>query len=204
MTDEWVVDDVRLGDAKRRAHLLSPPTPGDLISLVGSHCSSVQAELRVDQMGGLKRVIGRFPIDAGLFDWLWNSSSGYRAHYLRSPDEGEDFNRRIVEPLGQTLAVQLIRMDHLNLGRALASVLGPHGKIWPPYDWEAFALGPAAIRPVFWMENIKRNDIMHLGLRAATMKSPGIEFKGTFVDNQERAVRTKSHRADELHLYGIT
>ena len=140
-------------------------------------------------MGGYQRASITIPMSQALVDQLMNGPTGYRAHYAASVEDGEKFNRALVE----AIAPLVIETEGLYAGffsRAFcnASLMGRFTKVWfpkhltdPSAQVELLQLEAAITHPA-WVAHWHSLPRPHKGLLAPMPEPPAILLNGTFVD----------------------
>jgi hypothetical protein len=146
------------------------------------------------------RVVTQIPVEVAFFDELFNGRCGYRAQYYLSPEEGETFNRRVIEALEP--AVANLNLAALGISRDLIrrSLLGPYSKIWAFDEQAAFdAAAPGMLMPGRWRSN-------GAGRGTRLPLTAILDFKGTFLQPNGAywVDPIKLTRANDLHERGYT
>jgi hypothetical protein len=191
----WNLDE--LEDRERRARLLNPRAPGELLAAAVGEAARASRDGTITlnwepsrDWPGCYRIVGKIPVSKLLFDELFNGRSGYRAQYYLSVEEGERYNRAIVDgltPAVQELHGRLIGCD--GPSKPLAQSLGGgSSKIWMPEDEEVLKEAPAALRPPRWREFWREREGAW-GLRVPMPPSPQINL-------------TKPDRGRHIHQEG--
>lgn len=209
--EEW--DLAALADEGRRAGLLNPPSPRELIEAVGKDAENSAGQGKVyltwepaidqDAPTDIARLWARIPITEITFDQLFNGRGGYRAQYYLSPRQGLIFNRAIVDSLIPAvkhayavapLAVPFELVDQ--------SIREAHSKIWIFKDQEAFDEAPENIlNPPRWVDNRATR-----GRRIPLPAHFSIDLKGTFINpktGRSWVHEYKLDRAEDLHARGF-
>jgi hypothetical protein len=206
--EDW--DLSNLNDGNRRERLSRGTSAGELIvQLVTAASQAMQNNQIVlewqqatdkEAPPNTFRVVTQIPVDEAFFDELFNGRSGYRAQYYLSPEEGEAFNRRVIEVLEPVVAT--VDLAALGVSRALirGSLLGPYSKIWAFDEQAAFdAATPGMLMPARWRSN-------GAGRGTRLPLASCVDVKGTFIqpDGQYWVDELKLDRAMDLHLKGYT
>jgi hypothetical protein len=103
MPSLWTLDEFDAHDSVRALHLRSAPPWSELIeSVCGALRAAVEsknARFGVDESGRDSRDVRgvvQFPLGTLLFDWLFNSTSGYRAQYRIGLAHGLAMNAQLI------------------------------------------------------------------------------------------------------------
>lgn len=152
------------------------------------------------------------PVSEALFSALMNGRSGYRAHYAQSIEQGETFNRWIIERVvSPIIAFRECYEGTMTGDFVAASLRGPHTKIWFPKAisdpsasvWRSGL--PEVIRWPQWVSYWKHKARPRKGLLAPVPEEPAILLNGTFVAPDASSVwEQKPCRSRELHKRGWT
>lgn len=209
---QW--DLTALADDERRARLLDPPSPQELIDAVikDAEHSAGQGKARLawepaidpDAPPDLVRLWAQIPVTQIIFDQLFNGRSGYRAQYYLSPGDGLIFNRAIVDSLiptvKQAYATGPVPIPFKVLEQSIREA---HSKIWIFEDEDAFNEAPANIlNPPRWVANQADR-----GRRIPLPHHLSIDLKGTFITSMIAKPwlhEYKLDRAEDLHAKGFT
>jgi hypothetical protein len=186
---EWDLSGMEERDRDRAARLLDPPSGEELISAVAAQALEAAIQGRSSWswqhgkvMAGCGRAIGSFPLYADTFDALFNGRSGYRAQYYLSCQEGIEFNARLISALQKPLRLACERAPTDLVASLQHSFEGPYSKIWVLCDGGPFCGAPKdEFKPRSWFE---RNPAS-MGLRAPFPDLPGIEIKGSWMNNSD-------------------
>lgn len=171
--------------AFRHARLLDVPTPDELLTkLLNETSAAVEArKVRLvwqpsTEAPGFFRVEAVIPLGEETFDQFFNGRSGYRAQYYLSPEEGVLFNRDVLQGLKERLTEAFTRqLVPVGLDLVLASIDGPHSKVWVYGEQSPFNNAPEfSLNPRRWVEN----DAC-LGRRAPLPTHLSLELKGVFI-----------------------
>lgn len=126
---QWTFDK-SLGDVRLRA-LAEPPSFSDIVESIRDdmHVLCCHPE-RCDVAQGFERIIYCVKVKRELFDMFFNSWTGYRAAYYRSPYQGLEANAQAIN----VLTPKLVASDATNGQRThqfiKESLLSPSAKIW--------------------------------------------------------------------------
>jgi hypothetical protein len=197
-------------DDDRRERLLGGASAGVLLDRLAAAASQARQNNQIvlewqqatdkEAPPNTFRVVTQIPVEEAFFDELFNGRCGYRAQYYLSPEEGEAFNRRVIEvlePIAATAESAVLGVPHDLIRRSL---LGPYSKIWAFDEQAAFdAAMPGMLMPARWRSNgAGRGTRLPLASR--------VDVKGTFVqpDGQYWVDELKLDRPMDLHLKGYT
>jgi hypothetical protein len=141
-------------------------------------------------------------------DVLFNGRSGYRAQYDLSCEEGNHFNRLLVEALTKAAQhVRTLRPLTQDWDLVSRSFDGPWSKIWVHDDRTHFNAAIHAgwmLRPPSWVKNSHCETV---GLSAPLPKVLKVNLKGTWVTDRDHQHRLdaewKSDRCLRLHERGF-
>jgi hypothetical protein len=210
--EEWPLSD--LVELERRTRLLNPFSPENLLAAAFREAedSARQDLVTLDWQEttdpeaprGFFRLVAQIPASETIFDQLFNGRSGYRAQFYLSPQEGEAFNRAIVDGLRGAVAIAFTRRPlDVSLQLIEQSLSGPYSKIWVFKDKQAFNKAQAdTLNPPRWVQNSA-----HLGRRLPLPSHLGVDLKGTFINptSGEKWVREyKRNRCDDLYRRGYS
>jgi hypothetical protein len=116
--DEWGFSTIALDDPERAARLAAAGSPDLLISEV---CKALdlalaasEARVGFDWKGTVIstwRTTFQLRVDERLYDWFFNSRTGYRAHFWHSCEAGLAFNAQMVIRLRAVIERQLTGSD---------------------------------------------------------------------------------------------
>jgi len=102
----WRFDEIHAVNPERASRLESAGSPDELIAALTEalEASLASKTARFGKEPYSKghdeyRIVVQFWIGADLFDWCFNASTGYRAHFRASPECGLNFNQLIIEAL---------------------------------------------------------------------------------------------------------
>lgn len=205
-----------LGDkiAWRHTRLLDVPSPDELLALLHSEsvaCARAGRIVLTWKPGvhaaarSFKQVMTQIRLEAETFDQFFNGRSGYRAQYYLSPEEGVLYNRDVLQALREAIVhgYSLRPLDDAPLDLVLASLDGPHAKVWVHGEKEAFREAePKMVNPPRWVEADA-----YAGRKAPLPKDPLLDVKGALIHPETREVWVdpwKENRACELHQKGYT
>ncbi|MGL3214042.1 hypothetical protein [Bradyrhizobium sp. BR 1433] len=206
-TSDW--DLTNLNDVERRIHLLEEVSGDDLISGLTTAAKKAAGEGQADfewqraadteAPPNTFRIVSQIPLPERFFDQLFNGRSGYRAQYYLSPQEGEAFNRRIIDALESELAHPASITLGVSRSLIARSFMGAYSKIWVANEREAFDAAPSGrLMPPQWRCCAGRGTRLPLASH--------LDIKGTFIqpDETEWVDPLKLGRAIDLHTRGYT
>jgi hypothetical protein len=149
--DTWVLHE--LDDLERKRRLLNPPPAAELLA------SAVRIAMQAATEGGIilkwcpsrdwpgcYGIVAKIPITSLVFDQFFNGRSGYRAQYYLSVEEGNEYNRAIIEGLIPAVQVAHARLSggfEASWDLVQHSLRGGSSKIWIPKDEECLRAAPA-------------------------------------------------------------
>ncbi|MDD1532715.1 hypothetical protein C7U89_01480 [Bradyrhizobium sp. WBOS4] len=145
------------------------------------------------------RIVCQIPLPEPSFDQLFNGRCGYRAQYYLSPEEGEAFNRRIIDVLEQMLVVPASARLGVPQPAIQRSFKGGYSKIWAFDERRVFdEAAPGMLMPPRWRSYAGRGTRLPLASR--------LDVKGTFIqpDGTDWVDPLKLTRASDLHERGYT
>lgn len=203
--------------AERRYRLLKgAPSSASLIAVFGkaATCQAEDGSLKISwheasEARGHFRVEATVFVTSEQFDWIFNGSTGCRAAYWVSVDEGRRFNSLLLQSIEPAF-----RMAWLGCARQVSweharlSLVGKHSKLWAPErkisapneceDWGAHGL---LIPDRWWKENDYNE-----GTCLPMPWPPRLEVKGTFInpEGHDWLPKKKARRHDEIHETGFT
>lgn len=206
--EEW--DLSALNDDDRRERLLRGVSAGELLDRLAAAASQARQNNQIilewqpatdkEAPADTFRVITQIPVEEAFFDELFNGRCGYRAQYYLSPEEGETFNRRVIEALEPMVVTADSAVLGVSRDLIRRSLLGPYSKIWAFDEQAAFdAALPGMLMPARWRSNgAGRGTRLPLASR--------VDLKGTFVqpDGQYWVDQLKLDRSMDIHLKGYT
>jgi hypothetical protein len=161
---------------------------------------------------GYFRASVNIPLSARLFDQFLNGSSGYRAQYFIGIDNGERFNRILVE----RIAPLIVEAEDLYRGRfdrlfCERSLLGPFTKFWyskeitDPSASEYLSGLPEVIRVGTWVSYWRQRPKPWKGLLAPLPEDKCVLLNGTFINPENGdAYEQKPERSRHIHECGWT
>src|SRR5258705_8265307 len=193
----------------RVAHLDSAPSSDDLLD-------EVVREIRANadrtefcwqpgkSMVGCFRVGASMPCTAPVYDWLFNGPTGYRAQYYNSEQDGEAFDRALVDGAAALLINSISWPDFDastgDLGKL--SLRGFQSKLG--FDDKAFkGAPPRELLIDRWVKNTGGADVMNV--RAPRPEKPVLTFWGTWVRAATQRCEfdeSKKDRATDVRLRG--
>lgn len=110
MPSLWTLDEFDVQDPIRARHLRqSPPWPelvGAVLAALRVAVESKYARFGIDESGREVRDlrgITQFPLGTSLFDWLFNSTTGYRAQFRVGRANGLAMNTQLISEIGAEL-----------------------------------------------------------------------------------------------------
>lgn len=202
--------------AERRDLLLKgAPSSASLIAVFGkaATCQAEAGSLKISwheasEAPGHFRVEATVFVTSEQFDWIFNGSTGYRAAYWVSVEEGQCFNRQLLQSIEPAFRIAWLGCARqVSWEHARLSLLGKHSKLWAPErkisapneceDWGAYGL----LIPDRWKGNGYNE-----GTRLPMPCRPRLEVKGTFINSEEHdwLPKKKARRHDEIHKTGFT
>jgi hypothetical protein len=111
---DWSFEKIGAVDPERANRLEAAEPPEALIQALEAalECALGHGEIRagIDSLGNQFmecRVIIQFKVDVEIYDWFFNSRTGYRARFWMRPVVGTLFNTKIVHKLRDVLACHL-------------------------------------------------------------------------------------------------
>ena len=192
-------------DRDRAQRLLRAIPPEDLIDRVAREAMDGALSLGStwrwqsgDDMAECGRVIVVIPLTADTFDDLINGRCGYRAQYYFSVSDGEHFNKALVTSLSGA-AKQIFESGPKSPGWPVVerSIMGPDSKIGVNGDAEPFRDAPKGeFSPRRWAHRAHT-----IWLRAPLPQHPGIELKGTWLDEKDQSYRLDPTKSDRHKVY---
>lgn len=110
----WDFDEIAYVEPARAEHLKAAPSPGQIAALAVQKFEVAFARCAV-QVGWAEardrppdaRVVVQFEIGCGLYDWLFNACTGYRAQFRLDPELGWEYNRELIDAFRGVLAARL-------------------------------------------------------------------------------------------------
>ncbi len=161
---------------------------------------------------GYFRASVNIPLSARLFDQFLNGNSGYRAQYFIGTENGECFNRMLVERIAPLIVeaedLYRDRFDRLFCERSL---LGPFTKFWyskeitDPSAREYLSGLPEVIRVGAWVTYWRQCPKPWKGLLAPMPEDRCVLLNGTFVHPETDDVyEQKPERSLHIHECGWT
>jgi hypothetical protein len=216
--EEW--DLSKLPDAVRRQRLLHPPSAECLLTRLINEATSAAENgklclnLEPCETPGYSeysRLQTQIPVNKCTYDLLFNGRSGYRAQYYLSPEEGNTYNRQIIDDLipvlirtaGGQKAENSVDPDLVQLSLKSMSKLAWYGSY---KDALIFYRCPKTLSVPRWNDywNSKPS-CWPMGLIAFMLDNPRVFLKGAFVDpNRGDIYDNKPDRANDLHKRGWT
>jgi hypothetical protein len=206
--EDW--DLSNLNDGNRRERLLRGTSAGELIVQLATAASQAMQNNQIvlewqqatdkEAPPNTFRVVTQIPVGEVFFDELFNGRSGYRAQYYLSPEEGEAFNRQLIEALEPMVANADLAPLGVSQDRIRRSLLGRHSKIWAFDEQVAFdAATPGTLMPARWRSN-------GAGRGTRLPRASHLDFKGTFLQPNGAywVDPIKLTRANDLHERGYT
>lgn len=198
-----------LPDTDRRMRLLEEVSSDSLVSRLIAATDQALAADRVEFQwqraedkeapSDTHRIVSQIPLPEQLFDRLFNGRCGYRAQYYLSPEEGEAFNRRVIDALEQVLVAPASTKLEISPGRIQRSFKGNYSKIWAFDETRVFdAAAPGMLMPPKWKSYAGRGTRLPL----ATY----LDVKGTFIqpDGTDWLDPIKLTRASDLNERGYS
>ena len=110
---EWGLREIEQESQGRASRLAEAGSPEALIDALDNALSeALLRDLRIgfdgiDNNLASPRITIQFPVSSCLYDWFFNSRTGYRAQYWISADTGHKFNVSILSRLRATIERQL-------------------------------------------------------------------------------------------------
>jgi hypothetical protein len=203
---EWGLQGMR--DESRRARLLNPPSPEELITIVAREAMEAALARRFDvrcqdgdNMKGCARARAAIPLCVPTFDLLFNGRSGYRAQYYLSESEGIEFNRLITTALCETARVAHdATPDARGWTFVEKSLQGSWTKIWVHGDRKPICgVDPNEFRPARWA----RDYPYVIWVRAPLPDAPALDLIGSWVEDETGSIRQdivwKGDRAKRIY-----
>jgi hypothetical protein len=160
-----------------------------------------------------RRIVVVARTDRGVFDWFFNSTHGYRAAYFRSPAEGVEANKLLLD------AVSGVLLRDLPGGKRVQEFAAESFDCWSSKAWLVEA-GKDCVQ-YGWAGEFSYNhpetpEILN-GRWEASEGEPGrhgrraprgelLLFCGGFLDakGNEWIAWNKRHRAEQIHRHGWT
>jgi hypothetical protein len=202
--------------AERRYRLLKgAPSSASLIAVFGkaATCQAEDGSLKISwheasEARGHFRVEATVFVTSEQFDWIFNGSTGYRAAYWVSVEEGQCFNRQLLQSIEPAFRIAWLGCARqVSWKHARLSLLGKHSKLWAPErkisapneceDWGDYGL----LIPDRW-----KGDSYNEGTRLPMPCRPRLEVKGTFINSEghDWLHPNKAQRHDQIHETGFT
>jgi hypothetical protein len=235
--NDWCFDEMARHDDQREreraARLetgIEPDTLTEQLSMsMIAGIKDGRARYGLDRSNANPRITIQIPVTPVLYDHFYNGRRGYRAHYWSAPDDGNDFDSRLVCLLRQAISSHMpakidgrkidVRTDKgtrsdVDVGSCpisrefvLRSLAPEASKAWICERLITGKEGPlesqafGVIGPRLIVEKWKA---CADGLRAPCGK--WLDFKGGFVDDNGSMTPTKNrnHRAKHIHDSGWT
>lgn len=208
-------EDWRLSTAldARRDRLIDAVSPETLLERVANEAAAA-ADSRAIQLCweestdtdriGYFRVSIQIPLTEATFDQLFNGSTGYRAQYYLSPEEGILYNRDILQSLLPAIRASYSKQPlRVALELVEQSIDAPHAKIWIFSEIPAFDFASAdALNPPRWVANGATR-----GRKAPLPGHLMVDLKGAFINFPTRDLHVdelKLDRAQDLFNKGYT
>ena len=163
-----------------------------------------------DKARDVARAIYCVEVGAPLFDLFFNSATGYRAAYFRSPYEGLQNNAAFIDALAPRLLEWGDDQRRIELPFHRESLASPTAKAWLAEttaglcdlcrEWEHPQKDDAEIFNDRWEHELHYK--ARWGRKAPALTK--IKIIGAFLDTNygEFVAADKRHRAREIHLYG--
>jgi hypothetical protein len=196
--------------------------PGCLIEVIADEVAAAIANFDValdgpepgsDEMpASFVRVFANICVREKTYDQFFNGPSGYRAQYYLGADNGEAFNRTLVETVAPLLvsAEQLYR-DKVDRQLCQSSLLGSYSKFWfsrqitDPAEQAYLDALPEVIIAQRWRAYWQGKSKPWKGLLAPLPEETMILLNGTFLNSDTGEERdSKLNRSEELFRSGWT
>lgn len=161
---------------------------------------------------GYFRASVNIPLTEQLFDQFLNGNSGYRAQYFLGTENGERFNRLLVERVAPLIVdAENLYSDRFDRQFCERSLLGPFTKFWyskditDPSAREYLCSLPEVIRVGTWLAYWHGCQKPRKGLLAPLPEDRRVLLNGTFVHPETGDVyEQKPQRSRHLHQCGWT
>ena len=108
--DDWSFKSIRIEDSARADRLESVGSPADLAMEISDRLDAAfnagMVRIGVDSKGNKQdnhRAVFQFRVGRNLYDWFYNSRTGYRAQFWISPQAGLQFNQNLMRELVDVL-----------------------------------------------------------------------------------------------------
>lgn len=161
---------------------------------------------------GYYRVSVNIPLSSQLLNQFLNGNSGYRAQYFIGIENGERFNRMLVERIAPLIVeaedLYRDRFDRLFCERSL---LGPFTKFWyskeitDPSACEYLSGLPEVIHAGTWVSYWRERPKPRKGLLAPLPEDRCVLLNGTFIHPETGdAYEQKPERSRHIHECGWT
>ncbi|WP_126452353.1 hypothetical protein [Sulfuriflexus mobilis] len=165
-----------------------------------------------DKCKGFERVSVTIPVSERFYDQFFNGKGGYRAQYYLWIENGESFNRALVEAVAP-LIINAEQLYNDKFARELCekSLLGKYSKFWfskditDPSAEEYLNRMKEGITVKRWLEYWKNKQQPRKGILLINPESKVILLNGTFVNmNTDEECEQKPFRSKELYEKGWT
>ncbi|RXH31006.1 hypothetical protein XH99_11150 [Bradyrhizobium nanningense] len=144
------------------------------------------------------RIVCQIPLSEPLFDQLFNGRCGYRAQYYLSPEEGEAFNRHILDVLEGMLGEPASARLRISQALLQRSFKGAYSKIWAFDETRVFeAAAPCMLMPARWR--------LYAGRGTRLPLASHLDVKGTFIqpDGTDWVDPLCEWRSNSPHLWHL-
>jgi hypothetical protein len=213
--EEWDLSE--LPDAVRRQRLLHPPSAECLLArLINDATKAAEnGKLRLNlepcktpEYCECSRLHAQIPVNKSTYDLLFNGRSGYRAQYYLSPEEGNIYNRLIIDDLIPIIIRTACGQNAVDPDLIQLSLKSMSKLAWYGTDQDAliFYGCPKTLSVPRW--NVYWNSTPSswpMGLITFMLDNPRVFLKGAFVNSSGGDIYdNKLDRANDLHERGWT
>jgi|SRR5712691_438637 len=208
-----------LASPSQWGHRSQDVTPTDIVKHLVEQAEQAICEYSVLPEGpepcndrdGYFRASVEIPIKSTLFDQLMNGATGYRAHYSIGVEDGEDFNRRLVEAVAPIIVhSENLYGDKFDEVFCQRSLLGPYSKFWfpkaltDPSAQSELLKFKEELRVVRWLSYWQGRPKPRKGLLAPVPESTSVLLNGTFVNAAGEVYEQKPGRSKQIFDTGWT